>query len=146
MIPDFDSDGLLPPGLHWATWQELSDRFGTNAHRILLLSGMRQALESLKAAGCNAVYIDGSFVTSKDTPGDFDACWDPTNVDPYRLDPVLLKFEPGRKIQKAKYGGELFISTMRNGNPGPAMLDFFQNDKNTGRRKGIVAIDLRRFA
>ncbi|AMU86004.1 DUF6932 family protein [Dehalococcoides mccartyi] len=146
MIPDFDSDGLLPPGLHWATWQELSDRFGTNAHRMLLLSGMRQALEALKAAGCNTVYIDGSFVTSKDTPGDFDACWDPTNVDPHRLDPVLLIFEPGRKIQKAKYGGELFISTMRNGNPGPVMLDFFQNDKNTGRRKGIVAIDLRRFA
>ena len=146
MIPDYDSDGLLPPGLHWATWQEFSDRFGTNDHRKLLLSGMRQALVSLKSAGCGTVYIDGSFVTSKETPGDFDACWDPTNVDPRQLDPVLLRFEPSRKTQKAKYGGELFISTMRNGNPGPVMLEFFQNDKNSGRRKGIVAIDLRRLA
>ncbi len=145
MIPDFDSDGLLPPGVHWATWQELCDRFGTNDHRRLLLAGLGQALASLKIAGCSTVYVDGSFVTSKETPDDFDGCWDPTNVDPRQLDPVLLRFESGRVTQKAKYGGELFISTMRNGNPGPAMLEFFQGDKNSGRRKGIVAIDLRRL-
>ena len=85
-------------------------------------------------------------MTSKETPGDYDACWDPTGVDPLRLDPVLLRFEPGRATQKAKYGGELFIATARNGNPGPVMLDFFQHDKNSGRQKGIVAIDLRRLS
>ena len=146
MIPDFEIGGLLPPGIHWATWQEIYDRFGTNNNRKDLLDGLKSALSSLKAAGCQIAYIDGSFVTNKETPGDFDACWDPTNVDPRQLDPVLLRFEPGRKTQKAKYGGELFISTMRNGNPGPVMLEFFQNDKNIGRRKGIVAIDLRRLA
>lgn len=146
MIPDFEIDGLLPPGVHSATWQEFSDRFGTNGHRKNLLSGLKEALISLKAAGCRTVYIDGSFVTSKETPGDFDGCWDPTNVDPYRIDPVLLKFDRGRATQKAKYGGELFISTMQNGNPGPLMLDFFQGDKNSGKQKGIVAIDLRRLA
>lgn len=25
-------------------------------------------------------YLDGSFVTSKDTPGDFDGCWEEANV------------------------------------------------------------------
>jgi hypothetical protein len=146
MIPDFESDGLLPPGIHWSTWQEISNRFGTNAHRKSLLAGLKEALISLKTAGCHIVYIDGSFVTSKETPVDFDACWDPNNVDPYRLDPIFLRFEPGRATQKAKYGGELFISTMRNGNPGPVMLEFFQNDKNSGKQKGIVAMDLRRLA
>lgn len=146
MIPDFEKDGLLPVGVHWATWQEFSDRFGINELRKTLLSGLKEALISLKAAGCQTVYIDGSFVTSKETPVDFDACWDPSNVDPRQLDPVLFRFEPGRATQKAKYGGELFISTMRNGNPGPVMLDFFQSDKDSGKRKGIVAIDLRRLA
>lgn len=145
MIPDFENDGLLPPGIHWATWQEVFDRFGTNEHRKLLLAGLREAFIALKNAGCHAAYIDGSFVTNKETPDDFDACWDPTNIDPHRLDPVLLRFEPGRATQKAKYGGELFISTMRDGNPGPVMLEFFQSDKNSGKRKGIVAIDLRRL-
>lgn len=146
MIPEFENDGLLPPGIHWATWQEISDRFGTNEHRKLLLAGLKEALTSLKTAGCHTVYIDGSFVTCKKTPGDFDACWDPTNVDPQKLDPVLLRFEAGRATQKAKYGGELFISTMRNGNPGPVMMEFFQSDKNSAKQKGIVAIDLRRLA
>lgn len=146
MIPGFESDGLLPPGIHWATWQEISDRFGTNGQRKILLAGLKKALNSLKKAGCLTVYIDGSFVTSKEMPVDFDGCWDPSNVDPYQLDPVLLRFEPGRATQKAKYAGELFISTMRNGNPGPVMLEFFQRDKDSGKRKGIVAIDLRRLA
>jgi len=145
VIADFESDGLLPPGIHWATWQEITDRFGTNEQRKILLAGLKEALNSLKTAGCRTVYIDGSFVTSKETPDDFDACWDPTNVDPTKLDPVLLRFEPGRVTQKAKYRGELFVATMRSGNPGPIMLDFFQNDKNSGKRKGIVSIDLRRL-
>lgn len=146
MIPDFQNDGLLPHGIHWATWQEISDRFGTNEHRRVLLKGLKEALTTLKAAGCRTVYIDGSIVTSKDLPDDFDACWEPTNVDPKKLDPVLLRFEPGRATQKTKYRGELFISTMRSGNPGPIMLEFFQRDKMSGKEKGIVAIDLRRFA
>ena len=125
MIPDFQTDGLLPPGIHWATWQEISDRFGTNGQRKILLAGLKKALNSLKKAGCLTAYIDGSFVNSKEMPVDFDGCWDPSNVDPYQLDPVLLRFEPGRATQKAKYGGELFVSTMRNGNPGPEMLEFF---------------------
>ena len=103
MIADFESDGLLPPGIHWATWQEISDRFGTNEQRNILLAGLKAALDSLKTAGCHTAYIDGSFVTGKEKPGDFDACWDPTNVDPTKLDPVLLRFEPGRVTQKAKY-------------------------------------------
>ncbi len=110
MIPDFGSDGLLSPGIHWATWQEISDRFGANDQRKILLAGLKEALNSLKTAGCHTVYIDGSFVTSKEVPVDFDACWDSSNVDPRQLDPVLLRFEPGRVTQKVKYGGELFIS------------------------------------
>ena len=146
MIPDFQTDGLLPPGIHWATWQEITDRFGINEQRKILLGGLKRALNSLKEADCLTAYIDGSFVTSKEVPVDFDGCWDPSNVDPHRLDPVLLRFERGRTAQKAKYGGELFVATMRNGNPGPVMLEFFQKGKESGERKGIIAIDLRGLA
>lgn len=145
MIPDFTSEGVLPAGVHTATWREICDRFGSNEHRKRLLSGLLEALTSLKAAGCKTVYLDGSFVTSKDRPGDFDACWDPSGVNPRLLDPVLLVFDAGRVTQKAKYGGELFVSVMQNGNPGSAILEFFQKDKMTGKNKGIVAIDLGRL-
>jgi hypothetical protein len=74
-------------------------------------------------------------------PGDFDASWDPVGVDPDRLEPVLLDFRGIRAAQKAKYGGELFVSSAVADLLGTRFLDFFQRDAITGRPKGSVAID-----
>jgi hypothetical protein len=145
VIPDLDSNGLLPPGIHQATWKEFVERFGRTAHRIRLLTGLRAALEALRSAGCEAVYLNGSFVTAKEVPGDFDGCWDMTNVDPTKLDPVMLTFDRGRAAQKAKYLGELFPASMMELGSSRTFLDFQQIDKDTGNTKGIVALDLRRL-
>lgn len=143
MIPDFDPvTGNLPSGEHAATWQELVDRFGHTPWRQQLLAGLRDALGLLKAAGCVRAYIDGSFVTGKDEPGDFDACWDAEGVDFDRLDERLLTFDRGRATQKAAFLGELFIADARADPQGTLVRDFFQTDRE-GRRKGIVVIDLR---
>jgi hypothetical protein len=103
---------------------------------------MKAALDSLRAAGCRTVYIDGSFVTAKPAPADYDACWDLAGVDPTRLDPVLLTFRHGRAAQKAKYLGELFPAQWDATGTGETYLDFFQTDKESGERKGIIALDL----
>ncbi|MEG3973888.1 hypothetical protein QT970_04595 [Microcoleus sp. herbarium8] len=81
MIPEFDEHGNLPPGVHWAEWEELKDRFGTTPRRSRMTDGLQMAMEQLKAAGCRTIYINGSFVTSKLAPQDFDACWDREEVD-----------------------------------------------------------------
>jgi hypothetical protein len=141
MIPAFNSDGNLPPGVHWATWQEFAARFGTTPHRQQLLKGLKSALDSLSKAGCQTVYIDGSFVTKKENPNDFDGCWDLTGVDPKLLDPILLLFDNKRVAQKVKYKGELFPASCRADRVGNTYLDFFQIDRD-GNPKGIVAIDL----
>ncbi len=107
------------------------------------MSGLKAALVSLKDAGCQTAYLDGSFVTSKELPGDFDGCWDLQGVDPGRLDPILLTFDRGRATQKAKYLGELFPSECVENASGKTFLEFFAVDKDTGNPKGIVAIDLR---
>ena len=65
MIPPFDAAGLLPPGVHCASWDQLSDRFANNAWREMLMTGFKAALENLKRAGCRTVYLNGSFVTNK---------------------------------------------------------------------------------
>ncbi|MYE40439.1 MAG: hypothetical protein F4X27_09475 [Chloroflexi bacterium] len=142
MIPAFDEDGLLPPGIHWISWEEVGDRFGGTAWRRLLIAGLRTAMENLKDAGCRTVYVDGSFVTAKEAPNDFDACWEEAGVDPIVLDPVLLTFDPGRMTQKARYLGELFPASAIANTDGFSFLEFFQTDRETGRRKGIIAIDL----
>ena len=146
MIPPFDDSGNLPPGVHEATWDEFADRFGITPQRRSLLAGLYSALQVLQSAGCRAVYIDGSFVTNKLVPNDFDACWDIEGVDPDQLDPVLLTFDDRRAAQKAKYLGELFPAQLTEGGSGGSFLAFFQVDKETGNPKGIVALDLRRFS
>lgn len=144
MIPAFNSDGNLPPGVHWTTWQEFANRFGITPYRQRLLKGLESALDSLSKANCQFVYIDGSFVTEKENPNDYDGCWDITGVDPDLLDPILLNFDNERAAQKIKYLGELFPAQTLEGITGKTFLSFFQVDKNTGNPKGIVAIDLGR--
>lgn len=144
MIPPFDEEGSLPPGIHQADWQEFENRFGASPYRREILVGLRRALEALRVANCELSYIDGSFVTSKELPGDYDGCWSCEGVDPEQLDPVLLDFSNGRAAQKAKYFGELFPAEFREGASGKTWLNFFQEDTD-GRPKGIVAIDLTRL-
>lgn len=141
MIPPFNSDGNLPPGVHWATWQDFATRFGTTPHRQQLLKGLKSALDSLSKAGCRTVYLDGSFVTEKENPNDFDGCWDEKGVDLDLLDPILLNLKNKRAAQKAKYWGEFFPALIEANDAGSTYLEFFQTDRN-GNLKGIVAIDL----
>ena len=115
-----------------ASWDEFIDRFGTGNWRLRLAAGMRSAIDNLKEAGCLTVYINGSFVTAKEVPNDFDACWEEDGVDPTILDPVLLTFDPGRVTQKAKYRGELFPASATASGDGFSFLEFFQTDKETG--------------
>lgn len=115
MIPAFSAEtGNLPPGEHPATWEEIVERFGYTPWRSKLLDGLKAALESLRAAGCKKVYLDGSFVTAKERPGDFDACWVGKGVNGDLLDEELLVFDGGRATQKTKYGASY---SLRSGQP-----------------------------
>ena len=141
MIPDADSaTGYLPYGVHAAAWSEVTVRFSANGHRARLMGGLLAALRNLAGAGCQSVLLDGSFVTLKDLPEDYDGAWNTVGVDPYRLDPVLLDFSNGRAAMKSKYLGELFPATAAAA-PGVLFRDFFMKDRS-GVPKGVVAIDL----
>lgn len=125
-----------------ATWDEIEARFGGSRRREELLVGLREALESLAAAGCRIAYVDGSFATGKQEPRDFDACWETADVDPDRLDAAVLDFSNRRAAQKQRFGGELFPADRAAGPSGTRFLDYFQCDRDTGEPKGIVSIDL----
>src|SRR3954471_11374645 len=145
VIPPFDNSGNLPAGVHTATWEQIVERFGTNARRRELLHGLLDALRRLRSAGCCQAFLDGSFVTGKETPGDFDVCWDVTGVDGTELDPVFLTFDDGRAAQKAAFGGELFPAQAAADGLGTIYFHFFQQDSVTGEAKGIIQLDLGRL-
>jgi hypothetical protein len=146
VIPEFYENGNLPPGVHFCEWEEFVDRFGTNDLRLRLMRGLRMAMEQLKASGCRTIYINGSFVTIKPDPGDFDACWEPEDVDYDYLRknaPRLLNHWE-RNAQKSKYKGEIFRLDQPVGDYGLNSIEFFQRDR-TLNPKGIIAIDLFRW-
>ncbi len=141
MLPAAESStGYLPPGVHLAPWSEVAPRFSGNGHRARLVGGLLAALQNLAGAGCLSVFLDGSFISEKELPYDYDGAWDTRGVDPYRLDPVLLDFSNSRAAMKSKYFGELFPATATAA-PGVLYRDFFQKDRN-GVPKGVVHIDL----
>jgi hypothetical protein len=142
MILGWLTNGDLPPGVHFATWREIEDRLGFNPRRQRLMAGFQRACEELRRAGWRLVYLDGSFVTRKEHPGDFDACWDVQGVDDDKLDPVFWDFSRGRAAQKQRFLGEFFPAELPEGATGRAFVDFFQVNMLTGEPKGIVAIRL----
>lgn len=97
----------------------------------------------MAAAGCLKVWLNGSFVTTKDEPGDFDAVWDPTGVDRRLLEqlaPEVLDLTNHRAAQKLRFGGELLPNIVE-GASGKTFERFFQTDRD-GNAKGIVVIHL----
>jgi uncharacterized protein DUF6932 len=137
--------GVLPPGIHWASLTEIGARFGQTHHRAWLFDGVAQVAAALRRANCARMYLDGSFVTEKIHPNDFDGCWDASNVSVALLDPLLLNFNNGRAAQKQKYRGEMFIADGWILGTG-TFLDFFQREKLTGSHKGIVGVDLQQIS
>ena len=146
MIPDFDREyenvqGYLnlPIGVHEADWDEFCIRYITNRRRIELKEGMESMLQHLRDVGCKFVKIDGSFVTSKSIPNDFDGTWDPEGVDVTKLDPIIGVEDKNLMIEK--YNGELYSQDAIESWSGKTFDKFFQMDR-LEKTKGIVKINL----
>ena len=133
---------MLPEGLHNSNFSEVANSFAINPWRNTLFAGLLDASRNLKQAGCLRLYLDGSYVTGKPSPGDYDVCWDSTGVDPTLLDPIFLNFDNKRAAHKRKYKGEFFPSGWSAGRAGNTFIEFFQIERFSGLKKGIVVIQL----
>lgn len=134
---------VLPPGVHSASLADVGERYATNDQRRWLFEGILEVAKALRTAGCAVMFLDGSFVTSKEHPNDFDGYWDPSGVIPALLDETLLDFENEQAAQKWKYRGEMFIAEEAAGGPAESIKSMFQTDRFTGQPKGILRIKLR---
>lgn len=133
---------VLPPGVHAATLAEVETTFAYNAPRRTLFVGLIDATVALASSGCRCVLLDGSYVSAKPIPNDYDACWEPDGVDFDKLDLIFDDFDNGRANQKARFGGEFFPATLVEAGLGAAFREFFQIDRFTGKQKGILSISL----
>ena len=105
------------------------------------MDGLLAACRGLAAAGCTELLLDGSFVTEKPMPGDYDGTWEIAGVDVDRVDPVFLDAANGFAEARARYLGDLYPASGA-AEPGVSFRDFFQTDRE-GVEKGVVLVDLR---
>lgn len=74
MLPSFDSNGPLPPGIHKASAEELEERFGIfviSDRRLRLFGKLKQLMALCRASGIvEKILLGGSFVTAKPDPND----------------------------------------------------------------------------
>ena len=73
MIPPFNEQGYLPPGVHGATLDDIAERFGRESElRRVQMESLRWLVELARRAGVLRIVVNGSFVTDVYEPNDVD--------------------------------------------------------------------------
>src|SRR6266850_2108691 len=73
MIPPFNDDGYLPPGVYPATLAEIDARFGQESEiRRVQMESIRWLVDLAARAGVRRIILNGSFVTDIMEPNDVD--------------------------------------------------------------------------
>ncbi|WP_439695773.1 DUF6932 family protein [Mucilaginibacter sp. AW1-7] len=146
MIPAFTNEGILPAGEHDTTLDDFRSRFVYNSVRAKIYAGFLVLINDLRDINCQVIYVDGSFVTDKEEPGDVDVCWsENANVDWDYIDshhPIILDMDYPRNRQQHRYCADVFPAELTEGSSGYLFKDFFQFDKATNKPKGIIKINI----
>lgn len=111
-----DYPPLLQPGKHVLTLEQLQalavTAFSANPGRIELFSRFAAWLEKVRGHGVGAIlWIDGSFLTEKDSPGDIDCVmWNPMESAPLTGSQKLeLSRLVNRTAVKILYGLDFYL-------------------------------------
>jgi hypothetical protein len=108
-LPDFNSYGDLPEGLHQATIDEVIERFGAGTRRAIITQRLVRIYRRAEATSkLERLIIFGSYITAKPEPNDVDVIL--IMRDDFRLDACD---EETRKLfdhtQAAQeFGGSIF--------------------------------------
>jgi hypothetical protein len=132
-IPKLDDNDNLPVGVHVATMVEIKARFAYNKCRQLF-TGFSMLARHLKSSGCKTLYLDGSFVTDRIEPGDYDATWEAEGVNS-TIDPLLRSGD--RLAIKQKYLADVFCQLPQ------LSMDFvttFQKSRDAYQRELLSSI------
>ena len=144
VLPEFNSEGELPAGIHLTDWRTFQTRFGTTTLRRIWLFGRLQALVALaaKTGKLSRVFVWGSFVTAKPSPKDLDillimnADFETEHIDSpnqtiFDSTRAKLQFEADVFWARESIGGEILRM----------WLDTYQISRSF-RKRGIVELEL----
>jgi hypothetical protein len=146
-IPQLDPDGLLPPGVHDCSIDELRSRFGSfqmSDHRPRLFEKLEQYLnEARQTALVLAVLVDGSFVTSAAAPEDVDVILLLRHDHNFQaeLRPFEYNVLSGRQARK-RYHVDAFAAVEGSALAAEYLEFFTRVRESAGRRKGVIRVVL----
>ncbi len=147
-LPDFREDGWLPEGHHQTTWEEIATVFGgeANSVRARVLGNLIEWRDLLRTKGINGYLIlDGSFISQKPNPGDFDTIF----VGNESIEAILAHDVEAAMLVNYVYckqhgWGDIFYFSEAATRKFPQMCrtDGFDYDKVTRIPKGVVEVEL----
>ena len=142
-IPEFDERGNLPPGIYAVNFESVIKHFGgSKSLKRSQLGICLKELYSFVRYYAKEIYIDGSFITSKISPGDIDLIivfsddFENNQAGIERFDELQRKFR-----------GKLHVFARLESQPfrGDDFLSLFQktrlNDQGKEFPKGIILLE-----
>ena len=139
MIPKLNKDGYLPQGVHRAGLTAIKRRFGVSSRiRKELFKNMLSLVQLLRKHKGNVkkFLLNGSFVTSKESPEDFDC---------------ILIVRPGfdfdspeaRQLRQSKelFNAHILAAMEEDAIECRRLINFFGHDRD-GRSKGLLEVIL----
>lgn len=147
-LPPFRSDNWLPEGHHSTDWDEIITVFGgePGSKRAQVLANLlewRDRVRARRLAGY--LILDGSFISAKPEPGDFDTIF----VMDDGMETLLAQDVEAALLVNYVYCKErgwgdifMFSETAVRKFPLICRLDGFDHDKVTKQPKGVVEVRL----
>lgn len=133
-IPAFvEPSGFLPPGNHAATLAEIQDRFCWNYRRKEIYKGLEYVTGELISHKVDKIWVDGSFVTKKERPGDVDVAYEV----PDEADLATWGWlDPRRRSDLKKFHRVDLLPDW----PGQAQINSWFCSDQDGNEKGIIRL------
>ena len=147
-LPLFRSDNWLPEGHYTTDWEEITSVFGgvAGSKRAQVLANLLEWRDSVRAKGLAGLLIlDGSFISAKADPGDFDTIF----IMDMGVETILAQDMEAALLVNYVYckqhgWGDIFVFSEEAVRKFPHMcrLDGFDHDKITKQPKGVVEVQL----
>lgn len=143
-IPAFRADGWLPVGHHPATWEEVTIVFGgpestRRARLTAQLLALRDALRAHRVVG--SLLLDGSYISMKLEPGDFDVLLiAPADIQNRKdIEPPLADLLDTERAEKQRGYSIFYIPS---DSPVVEQLRSLWDYAKDGTPKGVVEVSL----
>ncbi len=147
-LPEFRPNDWLPEGHHPTTWDEIAARFGgpPGSRRAAVLSGLLEWRDAVRAKGMGGrLILDGSFISKKAAPGDFDLffLYDGDTEVLLKTDAEARALTDYQSCRAAGFQGDVFALplSLREISPLLGGTDMFDSGRQ-GIPKGVVEVTL----